>query len=366
GVTQQAGHVVEQDVGLAPAEVPGDRGLAPAQLPVALPDLLRPHRRRDLLEAGHQAGEPPLGVMEYRRPGQHGPGEVVIVREPPRGLAGVQQQERYPVPVQRELEEAGSLRRQAPGRQIGREIGRVLGGGQHDQIDPRVLVGELGHRGSRQDDLQPRPARREQGVLRQRAGDQAAGVRQEFPLQPAHKASLLRDVATLVSPGPGRPLPVGAPSPARRRQALDWLPGDMLPWARLGSSRPPFPAGRPVVSTARARPGRSRCSAPLARPPRIRSRWLFRGRGRGGVTTGMAGSDALHWWAHPVGGKSLGTWIAFLAILLSLLAFDLVILGRLWRERPPTARESLTLAGFFIGAALLYGAWVWLRFGSQA
>lgn len=80
----------------------------------------------------------------------------------------------------------------------------------------------------------------------------------------------------------------------------------------------------------------------------------------------MADGGLWGWLADPVAGKSLGTWLAFLAILLSLLAFDLLVLGRRWHDRPPSARESLGLAGFFIGAALLYGIWVWLRFGSQA
>ncbi|HEX6988757.1 MAG TPA: TerC family protein [Bacillota bacterium] len=81
----------------------------------------------------------------------------------------------------------------------------------------------------------------------------------------------------------------------------------------------------------------------------------------------MEGIDALEWLTHPaIGGKSPGTWLAFLAILLSLLAFDLMVLGRRWHDRPPTARESLALAGFFIASAIAYGAWVWLRFGHES
>jgi len=87
--------------------------------------------------------------------------------------------------------------------------------------------------------------------------------------------------------------------------------------------------------------------------------------------TGMSGSALFEWYriqwlSTPIAGKSLATWLAFLAIFLWLLAFDLVVLGRRWHGRPPTARESIQLAGFFIAAALLYGGWVWFRFGTQA
>ena len=67
-------------------------------------------------------------------------------------------------------------------------------------------------------------------------------------------------------------------------------------------------------------------------------------------------------------GDFLGTpvffWVAFIAIVISLLVFDLGILHR--DEHEIEARESLTLYGFYVLIALGFGAWVWVQRGAEA
>ncbi|MCU0837873.1 MAG: TerC family protein [Rhodospirillales bacterium] len=57
-------------------------------------------------------------------------------------------------------------------------------------------------------------------------------------------------------------------------------------------------------------------------------------------------------------------WLAFLAIVLALLAFDLGVLHRKSREIEVT--ESLVLSAGYIGLGLVFGAWVWWYFGSAS
>jgi tellurite resistance protein TerC len=67
-------------------------------------------------------------------------------------------------------------------------------------------------------------------------------------------------------------------------------------------------------------------------------------------------------------GDFLGTptyfWVAFLAIVAGLLAFDLGVLNR--DEHEISARESLVLYAGYATVALLFGAWVWLSRGAEA
>lgn len=67
-------------------------------------------------------------------------------------------------------------------------------------------------------------------------------------------------------------------------------------------------------------------------------------------------------------GDFLGTpvyfWVAFVAIVIGLLVFDLGILHR--DEHEIGAKESLTLYGFYVAIALAFGGWVWWQRGAEA
>ncbi len=67
-------------------------------------------------------------------------------------------------------------------------------------------------------------------------------------------------------------------------------------------------------------------------------------------------------------GDFLGTpvyfWVAFIAIVIALLVFDLGILHR--DEHEIGARESLTLYGFYVAIAMAFGGWVWWQRGAEA
>jgi tellurite resistance protein TerC len=67
-------------------------------------------------------------------------------------------------------------------------------------------------------------------------------------------------------------------------------------------------------------------------------------------------------------GDFLGTptyfWVAFIAIVIGLLVFDLGILHR--DEHEIEAKESLLLYGFYVLIALGFGAWVWFSRGAQS
>lgn len=74
-------------------------------------------------------------------------------------------------------------------------------------------------------------------------------------------------------------------------------------------------------------------------------------------------------WLNPVLfglflGKPGWMWLAFLAIVLFLLVFDLGVLHR--KSRAIGVRESLVLSAGYIAAGLLFGAWVWHELGSGA
>jgi tellurite resistance protein TerC len=67
-------------------------------------------------------------------------------------------------------------------------------------------------------------------------------------------------------------------------------------------------------------------------------------------------------------GDFLGTpiyfWVAFVTIVVALLVFDLGILHK--DEHEISARESLTLYGFYVAIALAFGGWVWWARGATA
>ncbi|QQR39874.1 TerC family protein [Devosia rhizoryzae] len=67
-------------------------------------------------------------------------------------------------------------------------------------------------------------------------------------------------------------------------------------------------------------------------------------------------------------GDFLGTpvyfWVAFIAIVIALLVFDLGILHK--DEHEIEAKESLLLYGFYVLIALAFGGWVWWQRGAEA
>lgn len=67
-------------------------------------------------------------------------------------------------------------------------------------------------------------------------------------------------------------------------------------------------------------------------------------------------------------GEFLGTpvyfWVAFVAIVVGLLVFDLGILHR--DEHEIGAKESLSLYGFYVAIAIAFGGWVWWQRGAEA
>jgi tellurite resistance protein TerC len=62
-------------------------------------------------------------------------------------------------------------------------------------------------------------------------------------------------------------------------------------------------------------------------------------------------------------GTPVWFWLAFLAIVVALTAFDLGILHK--EDREMGIAESLKLSAFYIGIALLFGAWVWAEKGAD-
>jgi tellurite resistance protein TerC len=57
-------------------------------------------------------------------------------------------------------------------------------------------------------------------------------------------------------------------------------------------------------------------------------------------------------------------WLAFLALVAALTAFDLGVLHKTDREMG--IAESLRLSAFYIGIAMLFGVWVWAAKGSES
>jgi len=62
-------------------------------------------------------------------------------------------------------------------------------------------------------------------------------------------------------------------------------------------------------------------------------------------------------------GKPVWMWLAFIGIVIGLLALDLGVLNRKAREIPVS--ESLWLSAFYIAIACTFGAWVWWALGPE-
>ncbi len=65
----------------------------------------------------------------------------------------------------------------------------------------------------------------------------------------------------------------------------------------------------------------------------------------------------------PFLGTAMWFWLAFLAIVIALTAFDLGLLHK--EDRTMGISESLKLSAFYISIALAFGAWVWLEKGAD-
>lgn len=63
-------------------------------------------------------------------------------------------------------------------------------------------------------------------------------------------------------------------------------------------------------------------------------------------------------------GTPTWSWLLFVTIVISLLAFDLGVLHK--EDREIGVRESLLLSAGYITAALLFGAWVWWQLGAAS
>ena len=62
--------------------------------------------------------------------------------------------------------------------------------------------------------------------------------------------------------------------------------------------------------------------------------------------------------------KPLWMWLAFMAIVVVLLALDLGVLHR--QNRAIEVKESLVLSAVYISLGLAFGAWVWWALGAEA
>jgi tellurite resistance protein TerC len=63
-------------------------------------------------------------------------------------------------------------------------------------------------------------------------------------------------------------------------------------------------------------------------------------------------------------GKPAWMWLAFMGIVVALLALDLGVLHK--SDREIETKESLLLSAGYIGLGLLFGAWVWWYLGPQS
>lgn len=63
-------------------------------------------------------------------------------------------------------------------------------------------------------------------------------------------------------------------------------------------------------------------------------------------------------------GTPVWMWLAFLSIVVALLAFDLGVLHR--DNREIEVKESLLLSALYIGLGLTFGAWVWWQLGAES
>ena len=62
-------------------------------------------------------------------------------------------------------------------------------------------------------------------------------------------------------------------------------------------------------------------------------------------------------------GTPVWFWLAFLALVIALTAFDLGLLHK--EDRVMGIAESLKLSAFYITIALAFGVWVWVEKGAD-
>jgi tellurite resistance protein TerC len=62
-------------------------------------------------------------------------------------------------------------------------------------------------------------------------------------------------------------------------------------------------------------------------------------------------------------GQAVWLWLAFIAIVVTLLVFDLGVLHK--DERPIEVSESLWLSAGYIAVAALFGGWLWWQLGAE-
>ncbi|URI11120.1 TerC family protein [Aquincola tertiaricarbonis] len=68
--------------------------------------------------------------------------------------------------------------------------------------------------------------------------------------------------------------------------------------------------------------------------------------------------------SSPFLSQPVWLWLVFIGIVISLLTFDLGVLHK--DEKEIGVTESLWLSAGYIGAGLLFGAWVWWMLGAQS
>ncbi len=67
---------------------------------------------------------------------------------------------------------------------------------------------------------------------------------------------------------------------------------------------------------------------------------------------------------HDFLGQELWLWLLFIAIVISLLVFDLGVLNK--KDHEIEVKESLYLSAGYISVAIIFGAWVWWHLGSTS
>ena len=70
------------------------------------------------------------------------------------------------------------------------------------------------------------------------------------------------------------------------------------------------------------------------------------------------------WLYTPFLGTAIWLWLAFITIVITLLAFDLGVLHK--DDHEIGVKESLWLSAGYISIALVFGAWIWWHLGTQS
>ena len=66
----------------------------------------------------------------------------------------------------------------------------------------------------------------------------------------------------------------------------------------------------------------------------------------------------------PFLGTAIWLWLAFITIVITLLAFDLGVLHK--DDHEIGVKESLLLSAGYISIALVFGAWMWWQLGTRS